>query len=299
MSEINLKELYQWCSVPVERLEGHPGLRIPFRIEKTSEDMGHSMAEELVAEIVKANRAGLPIRAILPCGPRAWYKPFVDKVNARRISLKGLTVFHMDECLDWQGNLLAKNDPHNFRTCMENWFYSGIPEELAVPLAQRVFPEPARIAEIKARITEAPVDILLGGWGQDGHLAYNQARRNPLSPLTLDQLRSSELRVQENNVDTVIALGQRSFGAAWQFVPPMSISLGMKECLSAKKIRIYSDTGAWKQTALRVALFSTETVEYPMTLLQTHPDAMIIATEETARHPIAEHPEWEFAGVNV
>lgn len=81
-------------------------------------------------------------------------------------------------------------------------------------------------------------------------------------------------------------------------MPPMSITLGVRECMKAKKIRVYSATGAWKQTALRVALFSEPTVEYPMTLLQEHPDALITATEETASHPISEHPEWEFRAVN-
>jgi hypothetical protein len=32
--------------------------------------------------------------------------------------------------------------------------------------------------------------------------------------------------------------------------------------------------------------------------LQEHPDALLTATVDTARHPIAEHPEWDlgFAG---
>src|SRR5690606_33672061 len=107
--------------------------------------------------------------------------------------------------------------------------------------------------------------------------------------VTIEQLRNSEMRTQENNLDTIIALAHRSFGAAYQFVPPMSVTLGLKECLSAKKVRLFSDTGSWKQTALRVALFSDETVEYPVTLLQSHPDAMITATYETATHPIAEN----------
>ena len=34
--------------------------------------------------------------------------------------------------------------------------------------------------------------------------------------------------------------------------------------------------------------------EYPATLLQEHPDALITATADTARHPVAEHPEWRF-----
>jgi len=73
----------------------------------------------------------------------------------------------------------------------------------------------------------------------------------------------------------------------------MSITLGIKECLSAKKVRLFSDTGSWKQTALRVALFGPITPEYPITLLQEHPDALLTATISTAIHPISEHPEWD------
>ncbi|OPZ80121.1 MAG: glucosamine-6-phosphate deaminase [bacterium ADurb.Bin429] len=99
--------------------------------------------------------------------------------------------------------------------------------------------------------------------------------------------------MQDNNLDTIIALAHRTFGAAYQFVPPMSVTLGIRECLSAKKVRVFSDTGAWKATALRVALFGSLTVEYPITLLQEHPDALITATVATATHPISEHPEWD------
>jgi glucosamine-6-phosphate deaminase len=142
-------------------------------------------------------------------------------------------------------------------------------------------------------IAEAPVDITYGGWGQDGHVAYNQARRHPFSHISLEELRSSTARIQENNLDTILAIAQRAFGAAYQFVPPMSVTLGMKEILSSRKIRVFSDTGAWKQTALRVALFGPLSAEYPMTLLQEHPDVLITATLATAAHPISEHSEWD------
>jgi glucosamine-6-phosphate deaminase len=101
------------------------------------------------------------------------------------------------------------------------------------------------------------------------------------------------VRIQENNLDTIMAISQRSLGGAYQFVPPMSVTLGLKEILAARKIRVFSDTGAWKQTALRVALFGPLTAEYPMTLLQEHPDALVTATVATAIHPISEHPEWD------
>jgi glucosamine-6-phosphate deaminase len=284
--------LFEWCRVPAEDLVAHPLRRIPLRIVRDSLEMGSLMARELADLVELNNGRGLPTRAIVPCGPSSWYAPWTALVNERRLSLARLFVFHMDECLDAQGRPLVKEHPYNFRTFMERNFYGGIPAELNVPEAQRFWLLPSTMDRVRAAIDEAPVDLTLGGWGQDGHVAYNQARRHPLLRPTLDELRASTMRVQENNVDTIVALGHRTFGAAYQFVPPMSVTLGMRECLGATKIRLFSDTGAWKQTALRVALFSEPTPEYPITLLQEHADASLTATAQTACHPIAEHPEW-------
>jgi glucosamine-6-phosphate deaminase len=293
MGHIAKADLYRWCSIPADQLQGNSQLRAKFRMVADSAAMGNLMAQELVQEIEANNGKGAATRAIIPCGPSCWYGPFTDLVNRRHTSLKNLFVFHMDECLDWQARPLPAGHPYNFRTFMEKHFYGGISPELAVPQEQRFWLLPSTMDRVAVEIMKAPLDITIGGWGQDGHIAYNQARRHPYSSITLDQLASSSIRIQENNVDTILALAQRTFGSAYQFVPPMSITLGVRECLSAKKVRVYSDTGAWKQTALRVALFAEPNVEYPMTLLQRHPDAIITATAETARHPISEHPEWE------
>jgi glucosamine-6-phosphate deaminase len=255
--------------------------------------MGRLMARELVDEILAHNARGEATRAIIPCGPSCWYRPFVDLVNAERVGLRNLVVFHMDECLDWQGRELPRGHPYSFRGFMERHFYAPVAPDLAVPEENRYWLTPAAIEQVQKAIASAPVDITYGGWGQDGHIAYNQARRHPYSAVTLDDVRNSTIRAQENNLDTILALAQRTFGGAYQFVPPMSVTLGIKECLSAKKVRLFSDTGAWKQTALRVALFAPPVPEYPITLLQEHPDALLTATVDTARHPISEHPEWD------
>ncbi|HUU29087.1 MAG TPA: hypothetical protein VM123_14870 [archaeon] len=292
MEPISRKELYKWCSIPVQELARH-NPKVPFSVLETSEEMGRAMARELVEEVKKNNREGKSTRAIIPCGPSSWYAPFAQIVNSERVSLKELVVFHMDECLDWEGNLLPPGHPYNFRSTMERVFYNPIGPELGVPEKNRFWLTPQALERVREAIWKAPLDITLGGWGQDGHIAYNQARREPYSQLTLEELENSSIRVQYNNWDTVIALAQRVLGAAYQFAPPMSVTLGIKECLSAKKVRLFSDTGPWKQTAFRVALFGPLTPEYPMTLLQKHPDARITATLETAAHAISLHPEWE------
>lgn len=296
---IQKKELYRWCSIPAEELVTHPDLRIPLRIVSDAEELGEVMAREFVDDIRQANREGRDYRAIVPCGPKEWYGPFTRMVNEEKVSLKHMTVFHMDENLDWEGKLLDPEDPSNFRTFMEKHFYGPVQEELAVPAKNRYFLTPDSYLEISDLILRTEIDYTLGGWGQDGHVAFNQARRDPYCYVSLDDIRNSTARIQNNNTDTILALSQRNFGGGWQFMPPMSLTLGIKECFKAKKIRVYSATGAWKQTALRVALFSEVTQDYPMTLLQEHPDARITATYETAEHPIADHPEWKFRGINV
>ena len=290
---ISRKQLYQWCRVPYQELEGHPDLKVPFRLVQDSESMGHLMARELADEIKAASDRGEEFRAIVPCGPSCWYRPFTDLVNRERVSLKRFIVFHMDECLDWQGRELPRSHPYSFRGAMERLFYEPVDAELCVPEGNRRWLGPDNAEEIRREIASGPPHLTYGGWGQDGHIAYNQARRHPFSSISLEQLRVSTVRIQENNWDTILALAQRSFGTAYQFVPPMSVTLGLKECLSAARVRLFSDTGAWKQTALRVALFSLPDPEYPLTLLQEHGDALITATVETATHPISEHPEWD------
>jgi len=290
---IEKTDLYRWCKIPAADLVGHPELRANFRVVTDSAAMGQLMAEDLCQVISENNHKQGATRAIIPCGPSCWYAPFTNLVNARGISLRNVSVFHMDECLDWQARPLPAGHPYNFRTFMEKHFYGGIRPELQVPQEQRFWLLPSTMERVATAIQAAPIDVTIGGWGQDGHIAYNQARRHPYSSITLEELANSSIRIQENNLDTILALSQRTFGGAYQFVPPMSITLGVKECMSAKKVRIYSDTGAWKQTALRVALFAEPTGEYPMTLLQRHPDAIITATAETARHPISENPDWE------
>jgi glucosamine-6-phosphate deaminase len=255
--------------------------------------MGKVMARELVDLIDTNNADGRQTHAIIPCGPTCWYQPFTELVNRENVSLIDLVVFHMDENLDWQGQELSWNNPFNFKRYMTEHFYDPVKPELSVIAENRLWLNAKNIDAIRSRVAATTIDITYGGWGQDGHVAYNQARRHPFSALTAEEVRDSTVRIQDNNIDTIIAVAQRNIGSAYQFVPPMSVTLGMRESLSAKKVRLFSDTGAWKQTALRIALFGPITPEYPMTWLQQHPDALLTATVETAKHPISLHPEWD------
>src|SRR5512140_518854 len=151
------RDLLEWCRIPAERLAGHPRLRVPLRLVKDSAEMGELMGRELVDLVASHNQADRATRVILPCGPTCWYAPWRRLVNERRVSLKRLTVFHMDECLDWQGRPLPAGHPYNFRSFMEAQFYGGIDEELQVPARQRHWLLPSTIDAVREAILEAPV----------------------------------------------------------------------------------------------------------------------------------------------
>src|SRR5258708_29198527 len=125
MDHTTKADLYRWCKIPRDQLVGHPLLRTKFRMVRDSAEMGQLMAEDLCQVIETNNKNGAPTRAIIPCGPNCWYGPFTNLVNTRNLSLRGLTVFHMDECLDWQGRPLSPPQPFKIPPFLGKKFLFG------------------------------------------------------------------------------------------------------------------------------------------------------------------------------
>ncbi|MCJ7622623.1 MAG: hypothetical protein MUO76_03900, partial [Anaerolineaceae bacterium] len=117
-SIIDFKGLYEWCQIPVDKLENHPDLKMKLKIFDTKEEVIQWAADDLIKEVKKKNEEGKPTRWILPCGPTKQYPIFADVVNQERISLKNTHIFHMDDLLDWQTQLLPLDHPLTFQGWM-------------------------------------------------------------------------------------------------------------------------------------------------------------------------------------
>lgn len=59
----------------------------------------------------------------------------------------------------------------------------------------------------------------------------------------------------------------------------------MKDILSAKRVRMFTETGSWKQAVVRILLFSEVTTEYLVTFLQDHPDVLLVIDAASASYP--------------
>lgn len=285
-SRINPEELFAWCRIPTEGLESHPKAKVPIKILPVPDDV-HRWAARTMADEVKANNtSGKPTRWILPCGPTKQYPYFLKYVNEERISLHNLHVFHMDDSLDWEARPLPLDHPFCYQGWMLRNFYAPMDKALAVPEAQRHFPSVYEIDAIGQAITDVGgIDTMYGGIGYRGHIAFNEPPRSPWYTITPEMFCNSKTRILNLNDDTLIALSQRSAGGCSHAVPPMAITLGMKDLLAARRIRLISDTGTWKQAMLRVLLFSETTIEYPVTFVQAHPDVLVVVDQFTAAPP--------------
>jgi glucosamine-6-phosphate deaminase len=285
-SLIDPNEFINWCGIPVEDLVGHPKAKVRVRVLPTPPDVDRQFAQDMVDEIKAHNAAGRPTRVVLPCGPRGQFAYFARMVNEERVSLQDVHVFHMDDFLDWQGRPLPLTHPLSFQGWMERHFYEPIDPELNVPPEQRHWPDVYHIETISEAIQEVGgIDTTYGGIGYRGHLAFNEPPQNPWYTVPPEAFRDSKTRIVPLNDDTLILTSYRSFGSCSQLMPPMAITLGMKDLLSAHRIRLYSETGSLKQAAVRVLLFGPVTTEYPVTFVQEHPDALLTVDRDTAASP--------------
>ncbi|MFA5419998.1 MAG: hypothetical protein WC341_16210 [Bacteroidales bacterium] len=288
-SSINIEKLFEICSIPIDQLENHPDLKIKLKIVDRPEDMHKWAARDMADEVFANNRKGKPTRWILPCGPTKHYPYFIEIINKEKISLKSLHVFHMDDMLDWQGRHVPLDHPFSFEGWMKKNFYGPIDPDLNVPENQRWFPSIYDLDGISHAIEViGGIDTTYGGIGYRGHIAMNEPPHSPWYTITLENLRNSKTRILHLNDDTLVALSQRNVGGCSHIVPPMAITLGMKDLLSAKRLRFLSDTGAWKRTVLRMLILGDQTIEYPVTLGQDHPDAMLVCDRNSILAPLGD-----------
>ena len=285
-SNIDPSQLDSWLRVPVDELEAHPQAKVKLSILAAPADVHDWVAEDMLAEVAANNAAGRPTRWILPCGPTGQYPVFCELVNQRKVSLQNLHIFHMDDFLDWQARPLPVDHPFSFEGQMQRVFYDRIDPELNVPREQRHFPSVYAIDAISEAIQRAGgIDTTYAGIGYRGHLAFNEAPRSPWYTVTAEEFKASKTRILHLNEDTLIAASQRAVGGSTHLVPPMAITLGMKDLLSAKRVRVFTETGNWKQAVVRILLFSNVTIEYPVTFLQEHPDALLVVDTASASYP--------------
>lgn len=248
----------------LSRNELQNGGKIPVDIYENEEVLFKSIARLVADEIKENTRDGREALFILPLGPVGQYGYLADIINKERISLKNLTVINMDEYMENENTLIDKNDPLSFEKTMYELFYNKVDADLLNDSNKRIFPNLTNGDEIRSLINaHGGVDFCLGGIGVDGHIAFNE----PIEGMSVEEFSDLSVRVVSIRTETKITNGTMEFGGAYEFIPDYAITIGMKEILAAKKIRLYCFK-PWHKMVVRKASFYAPSAEFPVTLLQ-------------------------------
>jgi glucosamine-6-phosphate deaminase len=268
-------------SLPFEELKRRS--RVKIRLLPDREALLDDMARAIADEITRRNEQGLPTRLILPVGPVAQYPRLVAICNRERISWRNVYTFNMDEFLDWQGRPIPPEHPLSFEGFMRRTLFSALDPELRMPDDHAFFPNPFRIDEISNAIEKVGgIDCCYGGIGYHGHVAFNEPPLSRWWTVTTAELRDSLTRVLVLGDDSIVVQSIHSSGGDSTAIPPMAVTLGMRDILTSKKIRLYCAAGERHRAIFRITVAGEESISYPSTLVQGHPDAEIITDEATA-----------------
>ncbi|GAA3006110.1 hypothetical protein [Streptosporangium longisporum] len=262
-------------TMPVEDLVAIA--RHPLTVHPDTTVLYHRLAREMADELRENNRRGEPTRWILPVGPKAQYPILARICNEERIGWGDVFAFHMDEFLDWQGRPVDPSHPFSFRGYCDRKLYRLLDPELRPHPGNVVYPDvfdPDAYAERLRR--EGGADTCFAGFGYRGHLAFNEPPATRWHDYGVEEFAASTTRIVPLLEDTIVAHSHRVTGGYTQAIPRMAVTLGMAEILSARRLHLITDGGAWKRYIVRVLLLTTEPdVMLPVTLAHRHPDVRV------------------------
>ncbi len=244
------------------------------------EDLHQHLAESIFSEIRRNNCAGKPTRLILPVGPTGHYPILARLLNDARTSLENCHFFFMDEYCAEDGATLPRSHPLSFKGIARSLFLDKIQPDCALDPDQVIFPDGTNIDALPALIRDlGGIDSCYGGIGIHGHIAFNEPEPG------VSQLPSRLVRLNDFTI-TINAI-RAGVGGNLAGFPRYAYTIGMKELLAARRIRLYCRNGItldWANTVLRLALFGAPGDDYPVTHIRDR-DYVIVTDRDTLQSP--------------
>jgi len=254
------------------------------KVTETLEELYEYLAEEMVAEFRKAAAGNRIVNFIMPVGPTQPYRIMAEKINRDGVSLKNVRFFFMDEYVDDEKDeLIPETNPLSFRGQIGGLFFDRVRPELLMPKDQIIFPRPEILKELPAMIERAGgIEVCFGGIGIHGHVAFNEPAPG---------VAESDPRILEINefTRTIDSTRHRGVGGNLENFPRRAITLGMKQCLGARRMllmtRNESTEFLWANTIIRIAAAGQPGDDYPVTYCRRHPNCTIASDRATVTAP--------------
>lgn len=258
--------------------------KIPIEILDTDDDIYYDMARVMLEEIRSNNARGKNTVMIVPVGPVFQYRRFARLAKMERLDCSQVYLFNMDEYLTDDKQWIPQEHPLSFRGFMQRELYDRLEGPSVIPEDHRFFPKPGKEEEIWEKICElGGVDVAMGGIGIRGHIAFNEAL-DETEEMSNEAFRTLPTRILPLTKETRTINSVTGLGGYIDGIPRWCITVGMKEILSARKIRFYLNR-EWQKGIVRVICLDPVSGHAPATFFQEHPDAKLCVTSYAAQAP--------------
>lgn len=270
-----------WLATPGEALGRGTG--IGFSVVEDRAALVQEFARQMLAEFAEARAAGRQrVLFIVPVGPTGQYDILADLCMAQRLSLRGLTLLGMDEYLAPDGGWIAEADPLSFRGHLRRHLVDRMDPDLAPRV---IFPHPDRLAEPAAEIAaHGGVDVCFGGVGMCGHIAFNEPPE-PGEVVSVEAFAARPTRVLRLSRETRTINAATATGGDIALLPDQAVTVGMREILSARRIRLFLHR-PWQRGVVRRMMHGPVTAAVPASLIQRHGDVAVVATRDVLPSPV-------------
>lgn len=181
------------------------------------------------------------------------------------LSYKDVQSFNLDEYVG-----LPRDHAQSYYTFMFEHFFKHVDMNLAnihLPKGEGSLEEVAD--DYEQLLAQNPQDLQLLGIGSNGHIGFNEPGTSFDS--TVHVIRLKETTRKDN----------ARFFASLDEVPHFAITMGIKDILRAKKILLVA-SGLNKAQAIKAMLEGEVHEDVPCTILQRHPDVVVVLDKEAA-----------------
>jgi glucosamine-6-phosphate deaminase len=230
----------------------------------TPAEVGEAAAAEIAA--VVAERPDAVLGLATGDSPLGAYTALARRVERGELDLSRASGFALDEYVG-----LDPADPRSYRTVIDRTVTAPlrmrpaavrVPDGAAADLA-------AAAEEYERAIEESGVDIQVLGIGANGHIGFNEPGSAFATHTRVVEL--SE-RTRRDNARFFPALAD---------VPTHAVTQGLGTIMRARRIVLVA-LGERKAEAVRAAVEGPLSVECPASVLQTHPDTVLVLDEAAA-----------------
>ena len=222
-------------------------------------------AFKIMKEVVVNNPNGV-IGLATGTTPLGLYKNMIDDCKNNGTSYKNIKTVNLDEYVG-----LDINSDQSYIYFMRENLFKGLDIDLANTNIEdgKAADKEKECARYNEVLHNNQQDIQLLGIGSDGHIAFNE----PGTPF------GSETHIAEL-AESTIKDNARLFNDISE-VPTSAFTQGLKNIMNAKKILIIAN-GKNKAKAVHDMVYGPVTEACPASVLQLHPNCVLVVTEDAA-----------------